>query len=344
MTDNISEITQERPLVGSEQILDNSPGSQLRRARENAGLSREELSRRLCMVGNKLELLERDEYGRLPSSIYVRGYIRNACKELGIDDEPVLQAYAGYCTAEEASREIVAHVSRSTVVQESKRSLKGLALLPLLIVGGVFWWMNGRDVTPPAIFAQKPSYEEMAVAAPAAEPQDTGVATEQSPVVDAESEPTAGAVPLNDDEALLGASAAEEESAAASLAGPDTAEISESEPVVQEPVAGTPSPAAEPAVEVAEPSPSAAEVPAAAAAGELQLSFAEEAWIEVRDASDAVLLAKLQAAGSEVVLTGPPPFRLMLGNASGTQVRYQGELIDSDPIGNRRTRRLTVGE
>ncbi|SEA32700.1 RodZ domain-containing protein [Microbulbifer marinus] len=360
MTANISEITPERPLESSEQELDNSPGSQLRRAREQAGLSRKELSRRLCMIGNKLELLERDEYDRLPGALYVRGYIRNACKELGIDAEPVLQAYAGYCTAEETSRDIVAHVSRSTVVQERKRSLKGLALLPLLVVGGVFWWMNGRDVAPPAVFAQNPSYDEMAVTAPVAEVQGAVLVGEQQS--DADPEQAAEAVNLAGDQASLDASAGEEEFAAAGSVEPAATQVEESEllaePVVDEPsvemaAAGEPvveTSAAETPASVVEPAPAVAEAPvsvveaAAAPTGALQLNFAEEAWVEVKDASGTVLLAKLQAAGSEVELTGQPPFSLMLGNASGTEVRYRGELIESDPVGNRRTRRLTVGE
>ncbi|SHF52400.1 cytoskeleton protein RodZ [Microbulbifer donghaiensis] len=352
MTDNISEITQERPLADSEQLLDNSPGSQLRRAREKAGLSQEELSRRLCMVGNKLELLERDEYSRLPSSIYVRGYIRNACKELGIDAEPVLQAYAGYCSAEEASRNIVAHVSRSPVMPERKRSLKGLALLPLLLVGGVFWWMNGREAVPPVVIAQKPSGEDMAIAAHESDLRETGTAVAQSPAVGTEpAQALQAESPAGSDEAsatVVAAAPAQEEPGAgnftemaASASAPEE-DVAADEPVVAEPAVT----AAVSGAEVAEMPD--AEVPAASFAAavveELQLNFDEEAWVEVKDASGAVLLAKLQAAGSETVLTGQPPFDLMLGNASGTHVRYQGELIDSDPIGSRRTRRLTVGE
>jgi cytoskeleton protein RodZ len=45
-----------------------------------------------------------------------------------------------------------------------------------------------------------------------------------------------------------------------------------------------------------------------------------------------------------VVLDGRAPFKLMLGNAAGITVRYRGEVIESGPIGNRRTRKMTVGE
>ncbi|WP_323847087.1 RodZ domain-containing protein [Microbulbifer magnicolonia] len=358
MTDNISEIAEESVLDSGEQVLDNSPGSQLRRAREMAGLSREELSRRLCMTGNKLELLERDDYHRLPGPIYVRGYIRNICKALGADAEPVLQAYAGYCTAEEASREIVAHVSRGMVIRERKRSLRGLALIPLIVGGAVFWWMHGSDVTPTAIIAAKPAFEDMQVASLADQTSSPGAEALQS-IPGAPTPEHAGEdAYFGDDEVRGGYSVADGGVAggesADGLAESAVTEIAESEPLAAEPVAdqvaaaeaesvAVPTPA-EPAAEVAEAPEPGAEAAAAASSAELQLSFEEEAWVEVKDAAGALLLANLQPAGSEALLTGQPPFQLMLGNAESTQVRYRGELIDSDPIGNRRTRRLTVGD
>lgn len=330
MTDNLSEISEERTQESTGQPLDNSPGSQLQRAREKAGLSREELSRRLCMTGNKLELLERDEYDRLPGALYVRGYIRNICKELHIDAGPVLQAYSGYCNAEEESREILAHVSRGPVMEARKRSFKGLALLPLLLVGGVFWWMHGRDAIPPAIFTGH-AESDRSIGNPVEVP---GEGLEAAPV-EAEMLQTAAelAQPVPDDGDVMPSG----DDAEALALEPEQELVVQSQPLVADQAEET----AE-ATEIPEATIEAA-VPAAAGA-ELQLAFDEDSWVEVTDASGSVLLAKLKPAGSEVSLTGQPPFQLMLGNASGARVRYRGELVDSAPIGNRRTRRLTVGE
>ncbi|MGL6159293.1 RodZ domain-containing protein [Microbulbifer sp.] len=285
--------------------LDNSPGSQLRRAREHAGLTLEELSRRLCMTLGKLELLERDEYDRLPGALYVRGYIRNACKELGIDAEPVLEAFSGYSAAEEESRALLDHVRRAPVMDSKpQRSLRGLALLPLLLVAGVFWWLHGREPAPPEFSAGNQPFETEAapetVEEPAVEAASTLFAVgEESPQADSQSGESADSQPVE-------------------APRPEVA-ASESEPV-----------------------PAAA--PGTGNASQLELYFDEESWIEVRDASGAVLLAKLKPAGSQVTLEGQPPFELMLGNASGTRVRYRGEPVASDPLGDRRTRKLTVGE
>jgi len=334
MTDNLSDTTEncvpQSLEEGDGPHLDNSPGSQLRRAREAAGLSREELSRRLCMTGNKLELLENDEYERLPNALYVRGYIRNMCKELRIDAAPVLESFSGYCSAEEETREIVAHIRREPLVRERKRGLGGLALLPLLLVAGVFWWMYGRDATPPAVFAEKPASDRFAGSGIESA---AGISAANLEVASAGAEEMLNTVP--------------EAPALSGVEGEGLAEdpATEVAPVDGEGAAADTGPEQETAAEPAEISQPSAEV--AAPTGEpteLRLTFDEDSWVEIKDASGAVLLAKLKPAGSEVVLSGLPPFELMLGNARGAQVRYRGELIDSAPIGNRRTRRLTVGE
>lgn len=305
MTDNISEITSSNEEGDSSQSppaggLNDSPGSQLRRAREDAGLSRKALSDRLCMIGNKLELLETDQYDRLPGALYVRGYFRGACKELGIDPKPLLDAFSGYSTVETESRDILAHVSRGPEFTQRRRGLSWLALLPLLLVGGVFWGMYGRDAAPPAFIADLSASDSDAVpAAPESrQPEVFEVGPDEEP---------------EGDETQLFEYRGEA----------DTTPVGSQVQAVEPGAAAEPQPALE---------------------GELQLIFDEEAWVEVRDAAGKVLLAKLRPAGSESRLAGQPPFELMLGNASATRVRYKGELIDSAPIGNRRTRRVIVGD
>ncbi|WP_193165198.1 RodZ domain-containing protein [Microbulbifer hainanensis] len=359
MTDNVSEISESRASQSGAPDDDNTPGSLLRRAREEAGLSLQELSRRLCMTGNKLELLERDEYDLLPSALYVRGYIRNICKELKIDEGPVLQAYSGYAAAEEESQAILAHVSRTAVVDEGRRrSFKGLALLPLLIVAGVFWWMNGRNLTPPSFTADN------AVAAPAVSAAAADEKADLTAAATADSESGMAAAVPSDIESVdeapvesavieTGAEAGEAstapdakpvEPANVAMDSPD-ADAAVAEPVeAAKPTAVEASAAETAANESAVAEPEVEPAQPAAAPEKLELSFTEESWVEVKDASGKLLMAKLQPAGAEVTLEGQAPFSVMLGNAVGTQVSFRGELVDSAPIGSRRTRRLTVGE
>jgi cytoskeletal protein RodZ len=68
-------------------------GGDLRRARERAGLSLETLSARTKIRPGLLDAIEQDEFGRLPSGLLARGYLRAYATEVGLDPELVVQRY-----------------------------------------------------------------------------------------------------------------------------------------------------------------------------------------------------------------------------------------------------------
>ena len=70
-----------------------SPGLSLREAREQAGLSIEELSSRTRIARQTLEAMEADEFEALLEPVYVRGYYRKCAQVLEIDDRPLVEAY-----------------------------------------------------------------------------------------------------------------------------------------------------------------------------------------------------------------------------------------------------------
>ena len=67
-----------------------SLGSELRAARERAGLTPAEISERTKIQLYKVEALENDHFESLPDGIYLRGIVRAYAKEVGIDAEPVI--------------------------------------------------------------------------------------------------------------------------------------------------------------------------------------------------------------------------------------------------------------
>ena len=66
----------------------------------------------------------------------------------------------------------------------------------------------------------------------------------------------------------------------------------------------------------------------AVAASLLELRASQSAWVEVQDANNKPLVARLVQAGEVVRLDGTPPLRLKLGNAANTTVRFRGQPID----------------
>lgn len=60
----------------------------------------------------------------------------------------------------------------------------------------------------------------------------------------------------------------------------------------------------------------------------LELRVSGESWVEVIDAGGAALLQRSLQPGEVVGLDGTPPFRIKIGNAAATQLKYRGQGVD----------------
>lgn len=74
--------------------------------------------------------------------------------------------------------------------------------------------------------------------------------------------------------------------------------------------------------------PAAADASDAPAASLLEFKVSGESWIGVVDASGAVLMQRRLEPGEFVGLDGTPPFRVTIGNAVATQLRFRGQAVD----------------
>jgi cytoskeletal protein RodZ len=77
------------------------------------------------------------------------------------------------------------------------------------------------------------------------------------------------------------------------------------------------------------PAPEPAAAPRAKAQSSVTLRYSADSWTEVYDASGARLFYDVGAANSVQTVVGAPPLRVVLGNASGVSVEYNGH---SKPI------------
>jgi cytoskeleton protein RodZ len=62
--------------------------------------------------------------------------------------------------------------------------------------------------------------------------------------------------------------------------------------------------------------------------GAIHFVFNTESWADVKDKDGKTLLKQVNAAGSEQWLSGNPPFSLIIGNASGVRLYYEGDEVD----------------
>jgi len=102
---------------------------------------------------------------------------------------------------------------------------------------------------------------------------------------------------------------------------PDAAPLTAPQPVIV--------PSAPAATEPVEP----ASVPPAKRAGvaEVKMAFDAQSWVEVRDRDDRIVFSQLNPAGAVQHVQGQPPLNVVIGNASGVKVIYNGKPVDLSP-------------
>lgn len=74
----------------------------------------------------------------------------------------------------------------------------------------------------------------------------------------------------------------------------------------------------------------------------LKLAFSADSWVSVSDASNTELLNTIMTAGTEQTLQGQPPFKIVIGNAAGSQLTYNGEPVDLEPHTRLNVARITL--
>ena len=67
-----------------------------------------------------------------------------------------------------------------------------------------------------------------------------------------------------------------------------------------------------------------------------------EAWIEIKDSADRMLVSSLNPPGSERVVRGKPPYSLVIGNASHVRITYDDKPVNLAPHTRQDVARLTI--
>lgn len=299
-------------------------GELLSRQREALGVPIVDAARALNLRTAVVEGLEKDNYEEIPVTAYRRGYLRAYAKYLGLDDKLVLDAYQARHGSSETERKIApVAVTRPP----SKVGAWLFKLVTLLVIVGligvtVAWWQSRGGSEPPSMGTSSTLEEDAADSAtpPPAEPMVEPDPVVIPPMID---EPQ---VSMEDEDASTDADASTEPAG-------DVADAS-----------------AEPVTDVAEAQ--APEAPAEDAAPEpvanpnlLELTFNEQSWTEIFDANNQRVFVGLQTPGTTASVEGTPPFRLTIGNATGVELRYQGDTVNlAQRAGANNVARFTLGE
>lgn len=280
-------------------------GRILSEERERQGLSRTEVAQRLHMSAGQIEAIESGEYTRLPRGPFLRGFLRNYGKLLGLDADDLLSQLAEVAPRNAAPDIVVPsqNIRFDPMGERLASPYVKAGVLAVVVVAlafaAMYWWLFIRP-TPPASQAKKAAAEKAAAEAPRGGPPQQLAA----PPIDApEPVPPSPAPTMSE-----GAEPAKE--------APSQVEAPK---------------AAARKAEVAKAADAAKAEARRAGVRTLQLRFHAESWVEVRDAQGTVLFSRLNAPGSTAEVAGRPPLNVVVGNAPRVDVIYEGRDFPLEP-------------
>jgi cytoskeleton protein RodZ len=291
--------------VGYDTHLRSRCGGALRTARENIGLSIQDIAGRLRLSPKQIEAIETDNFAALPEPTIVRGFIRNYAKQLKINSDPLLDAY-NVIVPSANPHELIVKPSANMKMTSYKRPNTGRnLLLGLLVLAGLGSWLFYQSYvekpSPTVPSASTQSMESLPeVALPAAERvPDAPVATELSllPVDAMMNSPTV-------------------EGAVANSADVSVNNVQPS----NAPPANITAPATVPTV-----------VPLPNGMAKLEFGATQETWVNVIDASGRKVYSKTIFAGSRESIDVTPPVNITVGNAGATSLSMNGKSIELAP-------------
>ncbi|HUL56022.1 MAG TPA: RodZ domain-containing protein [Usitatibacter sp.] len=296
--------------------------------RERQGLSRSDAAQRLHMSAYQVEALETGDYGRLPKGTFLRGFVRNYAKVLGLSADAVLPLLAEDGPRDGRPGIVVPtqNIRFDPLGDRLQNPYVKAAVLAVVAVAiafaAMYWWLFIRTA-PPAHHTTEAVPVAAVPAAPAA--AHVTIATASPPAAPADPAKAEAAKP---EPARAEAPKTEAPKADSAKAAKADAPKSEAKP------------APAPAPKVDPPGVAAAPVPAGSSV--LKFRFHGESWVEIRDARGKVLLSKLNAAGSETEVAGKPPFSVIVGNAPEVKVFYNDREFDMEPHTKVAVARFTV--
>ena len=285
-------------------------GQRLRRSREARGLSVSEAAQSLKLAPRQVEALEAEEWSALPGNTMIRGFVRNYARLLGLDSEGLMRALDAAQLQQtprlEASAGTSASLPHVANRVERRDFLAIVGGLLLLVLALLIYFYVPAEAWHDRMAGLISSFGRSAPA-------------ERSPApAEARTAETPAAVQV-----------ATAQASTPPAAGESVTPVSAPNATVLSSETATPAP----------PSPGSEQRPAT---NRLKFTFAQPAWLQVRDGRGQIIVADNNPAGSQREVEGQPPFALVVGNATQVRLEYQGRTIDLAPHSKGEVARLNV--
>ncbi|MBW0294799.1 RodZ domain-containing protein [Shewanella xiamenensis] len=345
-------------------------GSVLKTAREQMGLSIAETAVKLHLRPGIVENLEADDFSNIASSTYVRGYVKNYARMLGVDNtliEACLARQVPYVT-----QPAMQSFSRKTTYQARDTKLKWLSFFIVIVLLGLFvlWWMQ-RTTLVTHVDISKPTAEELAAAnqtlpgdvlltetdasARLSEIAVNGSMATDGPVKDTDAstiDPNisdmaameAGQVSANSTVNASEPNNPQSASGAVQTTGVTAQNTLSTQNSSATNAAAQNVPTASAPVNSATPVASSEQtMPVVAGQSNINIQLTGDCWINIVDAKGKAIVDGVRGAGATIQASGVPPFKVILGAPTVvSSFTVDGKVISLAEFPKGRVARLTI--
>ncbi|WP_292756468.1 RodZ domain-containing protein [Methylophaga sp. UBA2689] len=304
----MTESHSEEPNVVSSSV---DVGRRLREAREAKKISISDAAAQLRVTRSAIVHLEEQDWDKLHGRTYARGYFLSYTKFLGLPQDEMLAGFNIEFTETDKRSPSVAPIQQ---IKPAKSTFPWLPLILLITVAVLTWFAYQQWQATKLVQNNEPAEQTLL------EPlNETANENNADPVPITES----NEISLEEQPLIPN----ETDTSEPSLDTADTALDESFETETSPPVEDAESATAEATTEK-----------------NLIIGINADCWVEVRDASQQVLISRVVRAGNTVELTGTLPLQVSLGQANAASVRFDGDIIDITEYTRGNVARFTLGE
>ncbi|EEX91557.1 Integral membrane protein [Vibrio orientalis CIP 102891 = ATCC 33934] len=302
---------QQAPTNNEENVERVEAGTILKNKREELGLSQKQIADRLRLRASIIENIENNNFASDQVATFTRGYLRSYARAVGIEESVVLCALDG-CEDTQPEEQEMKSFSRKTNREKHDSRIMTLTWGIFAVIAGissVWWWQN-----------QEASLADL-----------TSDTEQELKIEQQESDPALDFTTLEAEESRVTATDSNIEQIIEAEAE-QTADQTSSTEIIAEPVEApneqvTNTDDAQ-APQVAEQQPESSAQKTEVVKNLLTLSFRDDCWIQVKDATGKTLSTGVKKAGQSLDLTGNMPYSVILGAPENVSMTLASEPVD----------------
>ena len=297
-------------------------GTILKQKREQLGLSQKQISDRLRLRIAIIEQIENNQFEPDQVATFTRGYLRSYAKVVGIDESVVLAALDerfGSQPQEQPMRSFSKKTNREKHDSRIMALTWGIVAI-IVAISSVWWWQNQQkneiDIA---------EEEQSALVSPVPTDASTEVSIESVAIAENELTAEEKAQPQIDQLEPLAVTTDTQ----TIQTGENTATVASEENTAENSAKAN----------QAEEKATAATI---VSTNQLEMSFNDDCWIQVKDATGKTLETGIKKAGQTLSVDGKTPYKIILGAPENVSITLASEPVDLSGYTSGKVARFTL--